>query len=158
MTRNETYARFSTRFVVHVFRRFVLRVVLKLFANAQQGRNSGESQALARELMCAAVHSRAAYGHAMAAGHLASLLDFALLQTVHQLRFDPVGGASSEANNQAVAALAGIPVEDIKLAEWHNSVMRPCHYLAVDRAHGCLVLSIRCHSDRQAVVQIKCLP
>ena len=35
--------------------------------------------------MCAAVHSRAAYGYAMAAGHLASLYNFALLQTVRSL-------------------------------------------------------------------------
>lgn len=62
---------------------------------------------------------------------------------LHQLNFNPVGGASGEANNEAVAALAGIPVEDIRLAEWHNSVMRPCHYLAVDRSNHCIVLSIR---------------
>lgn len=38
--------------------------------------------ALIRRLTCAAMHSRAAYGYAMAAGHLSSLLNFALLQTV----------------------------------------------------------------------------
>ena len=38
--------------------------------------------ALVRDLMCAAVHSRAAYGYAMQAGHISSLLSFALLQTV----------------------------------------------------------------------------
>lgn len=79
----------------------------------------------------------------MAAGHLASLFNFALLATLHQFHFDPVGGASGQANNDAVAALAGIPLEDLKLAEWHNSIMRPCHYLAVDRANHCIVLSIR---------------
>lgn len=62
---------------------------------------------------------------------------------LHQISFNPVGGASGEANNEAVANLAGIPLEDIKLAEWHNSISRPCHYLAVDRAHHCIVLSIR---------------
>ena len=37
---------------------------------------------LLQALLCAGVHSRAAYGYAMAAGHLSSLLNFALLQTV----------------------------------------------------------------------------
>jgi len=63
---------------------------------------------------------------------------------LHQLNFNPVGGASGEANNEAVAALAGIPVEDIRLAEWNNSVMRPCHFVAVDRTHHCIVVAIRC--------------
>ena len=62
---------------------------------------------------------------------------------LHQISFNPVGGASGEANNEAVANLAGIPLEDIKLAEWHNSISRPCQYLAVDRANRCIVLSIR---------------
>ena len=46
---------------------------------------SGQPQSLIRDLMCAAVHSRAAYGYAMAAGHLTSLYNFALLQTVRHL-------------------------------------------------------------------------
>ena len=29
------------------------------------------------------------------------------------------------------------------MAEWNNSIGRPCHYVCVDRAHHCLVLSIR---------------
>lgn len=37
---------------------------------------------LLQVLLCGAMHSRAAYGYAMAAGHLSSLLNFALLQTV----------------------------------------------------------------------------
>ncbi len=37
---------------------------------------------LLQALLCAGMHSRAAYGYAMAAGHLSSLLNFALLQTV----------------------------------------------------------------------------
>ena len=28
-------------------------------------------------------------------------------------------------------------------AEWHNSIMRPCHYVAVDRANRSIVLAIR---------------
>ena len=43
---------------------------------------SAEAGNLVRQLVCAAVHSKAAYGHAMAAGHLSSLYNFALLQTV----------------------------------------------------------------------------
>ena len=37
---------------------------------------------LLQALLCAGIHSRASYGYAMAAGHLSSLLNFALLQTV----------------------------------------------------------------------------
>lgn len=59
-------------------------------------------------------------------------------------RFDAVGGVSVEANNDSVAELTGIDPGDILLAEWSNSTYRPCHYVAVDRANRCLVLSIRC--------------
>ena len=41
-----------------------------------------EEPSLVRQLLCAAVHSRAAYGYAMAAGHMSSLLKFALMYTV----------------------------------------------------------------------------
>ena len=41
---------------------------------------------LLQDLLCGAMHSRAAYGYAMAAGHLSSLLNFALLQTVRACR------------------------------------------------------------------------
>ena len=43
---------------------------------------AGRKLTLLQDLLCAAMHSRAAYGYAMAAGHLSSLLNFALLQTV----------------------------------------------------------------------------
>lgn len=42
---------------------------------------------LLQALLCAGMHSRAAYGYAMAAGHLSSLLNFALLQTVSHALF-----------------------------------------------------------------------
>lgn len=98
---------------------------------------------LLRDMLCAAVHSRASYGFAMQAGHLASVFNFALMHTLHQISFDPASGASAEANNCAVAALAGLSQEDLLMAEWNNSIGRPCHYVCVDRAHHCLVLSIR---------------
>lgn len=44
-------------------------------------------QSLLQALLCGAMHSRAAYGYAMAAGHLSSLLNFALLQTVGPFGF-----------------------------------------------------------------------
>ena len=51
-----------------------------------QDERDGGGQALhmnlLQALLCAGMHSRAAYGYAMAAGHLSSLLNFALLQTV----------------------------------------------------------------------------
>ena len=45
-----------------------------------------QQPSLVRELLCAAIHSRAAYGYAMAAGHMSTLLSFALMHTVHQIR------------------------------------------------------------------------
>eukprot|EP00887_Chlorella_sp_A99_P004794 scaffold4.g4794.t1 len=62
------------------------------------------------------------------------------------LQFDAVGGVSAEANNEAVAALAGLDPADILQAgasEWRNSPFRPCYYLAADRANEVIVLSIR---------------
>jgi hypothetical protein len=41
-----------------------------------------------RLMLNAAIHSRAAYGYAMAAGHISSLLNFARLVTINQLRCD----------------------------------------------------------------------
>ncbi|KAL0037996.1 hypothetical protein WJX79_008937 [Trebouxia sp. C0005] len=98
---------------------------------------------LVRELLCAAIHSRAAYGYAMAAGHMSNLLNFALMHTVHQISFDAAGGASAEANNLAVAQLAGLDPTDVIMGEWSNSVMRPCHYIAADKANHCIILAIR---------------
>ena len=60
------------------------------------------------------------------------------------MKFNAAGGASGEANNAAAALLAEVPPEDLLMAEWHNSIMRPCHYLALDRRRKRLVLSIRC--------------
>ena len=62
---------------------------------------------------------------------------------VHNLSFNAAGGASGEANNEAIAALAGIPSGCLIMSEWHGSVLRPCHYVAVDRANQTIVLSIR---------------
>ncbi|KAL0036871.1 hypothetical protein WJX77_003190 [Trebouxia sp. C0004] len=98
---------------------------------------------LVRELLCAAIHSRAAYGYAMAAGHMSNLVNFALMHTVHQISFDAAGGASAEANNLAVAQLAGLDPSDVIMGEWSNSVMRPCHYIAADKANHCIILAIR---------------
>ncbi len=57
-----------------------------------QDEEEGEAQSLhmnlLQPLLCAGMHSRAAYGYAMAAGHLSSLLNFALLQTVSPHTFD----------------------------------------------------------------------
>ena len=59
--------------------------LIPCLACAQDEREGG-GQALhmnlLQALLCAGMHSRAAYGYAMAAGHLSSLLNFALLQTV----------------------------------------------------------------------------
>mmetsp|Transcript_1514 Transcript_1514/g.4497 ORF Transcript_1514/g.4497 Transcript_1514/m.4497 type:complete len:838 (-) Transcript_1514:371-2884(-) len=98
---------------------------------------------LLKTLLAAAMHSRAAYGYAMQAGHLNSVFNYALLHTVHALSFDAAGGASGAANNQALHLLAGVRPEDVIMADWHSSLSRPCHYVAVDRANQAVVLSIR---------------
>jgi len=41
---------------------------------------------LVLELLRAAIHSRAAYGYAMQAGHVSSVLNFALMHAVHSFR------------------------------------------------------------------------
>lgn len=115
---------------------------------------------------------------------------------VHQFDFCAAGGASGEANNEAVFKLAGIrpglpcrlkPFSEnrnlslawlkslhdsplppfipsgrkllqrevaqsnllllaghLLMAEWNNSVGRPCHYVAADLANHCIVVAIRC--------------
>ncbi|KFM27528.1 Sn1-specific diacylglycerol lipase beta [Auxenochlorella protothecoides] len=98
---------------------------------------------LLQDLLCAGMHSRAAYGYAMAAGHISTVTGYIKLKTLAPFTFDAVGGVSVEANNDSVAELTGIDPGDILLAEWSNSTYRPCHYVAVDRANRCLVLSIR---------------
>lgn len=55
---------------------------LLMQAAAADGSEQQRPKNLIRELVCAAIHSRAAYGHAMAVGHLDSIYNFALLQTV----------------------------------------------------------------------------
>lgn len=68
------------------------KVVAKAFGPVVQ--ELGEQdvpQSLLQALLCGAMHSRAAYGYAMAAGHLSSLLNFALLQTVGSFGFPHMG-------------------------------------------------------------------
>ena len=50
---------------------------------------------------------------------------------------------SHQANTHALASLAQLPPQDVVLAEWSNHTFRPCHFLAVDRRHQCLVLGVR---------------
>lgn len=54
--------------------------------DAEQQQGQGPDQVLVHDLLRAAIHSRAAYGYAMQAGHVASVLSFALMHTVHSLR------------------------------------------------------------------------
>jgi hypothetical protein len=75
-------------------------------------------------MLCAALHSRAAYGFPLAEGMMGSVADFVRLQTIQPLTFDAVGGVSAEAHSEAVAALAGIAQEDLLMAQWRNSVWR----------------------------------
>jgi hypothetical protein len=103
----------------------------------------GTAKTLLQDLLCGAMHSRAAYGFAMAAGHITSVTSYIKLQTVQPFTFNAVTGASIEANNEAVAALAGISPEDILLSHWRNYPFRPCHYVAIDRVNTCVVISIR---------------
>jgi hypothetical protein len=63
---------------------------------------------------------------------------------VHQFDFCAAGGASGEANNEAVSKLAGVRPGHLLMAEWNNSVGRPCHYVAVDMANQFIVVAIRC--------------
>lgn len=98
---------------------------------------------LLQGLISGAVHSRAAYGFAMQAGHIKSVSSYIRLHTLQPLQFDVVGGVSQEANNEAISELTGIPVGDILQSNWRNSPFRPCYYVAVDSSSRCIVVSIR---------------
>lgn len=98
---------------------------------------------LLQSLICGAVHSRAAYGFAMQAGHIKSVSSYIRLHTVQPLRFDVVGGVSQEANNEAISELTGIPMCDILQSNWRNSPFRPCYYVAIDSSSKHIVISIR---------------
>lgn len=81
----------------------------------------------------------------MSTPHVGGVKAVAALQ-VHRLDFSAAGGASGEANNAAVLELTGLRPGSLIMAEWANSVSRPCHYLAVDHEKRRIVLSIRCAS------------
>lgn len=92
---------------------------------------------------------RAAYGYVMIAGHLTSfgkLLGMAAMSGY----FDPIAGASGEANNEAVHLLTGVPPEVRRLATaacgrtpWHASVALS-HELQEER-HKMAFIPICCH-------------
>lgn len=42
---------------------------------------------------------------------------------------------------------------DILMAEWRNHVFRPCHFLAVDRAHRCTCFTVMCDLGVQSCKQ-----
>lgn len=96
---------------------------------------------LLKELLCAATHSRAAYGFAMADGHVSSVSSYIKLQTVQPLRFDVVGGASQQANEEAIRKLTG--VEEILQSNFRNGPFRPCYYVAIDKSNACIVVAVR---------------
>lgn len=56
------------------------------------------------------LHCIPIFRYAMAAGHVRSLTSFLLMKTMTHIHFDAAGGVSAEANNEAVAAMAGIQV------------------------------------------------
>ena len=101
------------------------------------------SNVRAADLVTAALHARAAYGYAAAAGHLASLSSYALMHTVRAVEFDAAGGASAAANSDAACDLAGVSRGALLMAEWGSSVSRPCHYVAADEAGKRIVISVR---------------
>lgn len=124
----------------------------KLFAGARVDLSGGEgggeaptttTHVRAADLVTAALHARAAYGYAAAAGHLASLSSYALMHTVRAVEFDAAGGASAAANSDAACDLAGVPRGALLMAEWASSVSRPCHYVAADEAGKRIVISVR---------------
>eukprot|EP00884_Botryococcus_braunii_P013087 jgi/Botrbrau1/2177/Bobra.101_2s0015.1 len=107
------------------------------------GADAAENKQLLEDLVYAVIHSRAAYGYAMLAGHMSSIYNYAMLQTVHRLDFSPAGGASKEANDDSVLKLTGLDSESLLLSEWNNSIAKPCFYVAVDRERQRIVLCIR---------------
>ncbi len=76
---------------------------------------------------------------------------------MHQFDFCAAGGASGEANNEAVLKLAGVRPGHLLLAEWNNSIGRPCHYVAADLANHCIVVAIRCAHPSKLVGWSTCV-
>ncbi|GMH33064.1 hypothetical protein BSKO_00898 [Bryopsis sp. KO-2023] len=131
--------------VVHAEHQEYIKALLSLEAAIKKCALSTEavSKELMLEIECGAVHSRAAYGYVLWAGHMESVDAVVMLHTVHNKYFDPVTGASGEANRKAVCALADIEEEDVLMAEWGNSQYRPCHYVAIDRKRRRVMVVIR---------------
>ena len=57
--------------------------------------------------------------------------------------FDPVAGASIDANLEAVRQYTGFKKEDIIMSDWSNREFQPCHFIAVDTNRQRIVLAIR---------------
>jgi len=115
----------------------------------QDGDDSLPPLPRASDLVAAALHARAAYGYAAAAGHLVSLSSYALMHTVKAVEFDAAGGASAAANSAAACELAGVARSALIMADWTSSVSRPCHFVAADEAGQRIVLSIRWGGGRR---------
>ena len=96
---------------------------------------------LLKELLCAATHSRAAYGFAMADGHVSSVSSYIKLHTVQPLRFDVVGGVSEQANEEAIRKLTG--VDEVLKSNFRNGPFKPCYYVAIDDSNGYIVVAVR---------------
>jgi hypothetical protein len=78
----------------------------------------------ADDMRAAVDFARAAYGYAFLCGGMSSIARYLHMQTVQRSTFDIIGGVSSEANTLAFCAVAGVPIEDVVLAEWQNTTYR----------------------------------
>jgi hypothetical protein len=89
-------------------------------ANGSQQPPLHEERTLLDDIRTAAVHSRAAYGFAMLAGHVESVASFLRMQAFGPLTFDAAGGASAEANLEALVEMAKVRPNDVLFAEWRT--------------------------------------
>eukprot|EP00210_Caulerpa_lentillifera_P007102 g6795.t1 len=106
-------------------------------------REEDNIKTLLNDLVLGASISRAAYGYAMAAGHLDTLEAFVTMHAVHSQHFNPVTGASVDANIKAVCDYTGYCKEDIVMSDWTNREYKPCHFIAKDHQQKRIVLAIR---------------
>ncbi len=84
-------------------------LTLPLHLHVQAEGCGREEPSLVRQVLCAAVHSRAAYGYAMAAGHMSSLLKFALMHTVRLAAINCKMQDAGHYNQLAIFIIALMP-------------------------------------------------
>ena len=101
-----------------------------------------DARALATELADALRFAAAAYGVAMADGHMDSVLKTTYMWTARPL-VTGVDVRSTCRQTQDDAVRAQIGAGDLLHSDWSGGVFRPCHFVAYHQGRNWLVLAVR---------------